>query len=176
MMTNEQIEAEINELRLEIERRVAVGRGVFAQVAELECEASILKRVLSQRSKVESKSELISLVFLGFVCGELCTPTLVCALTWAGSRDLPANIRIFVRRKWRTLLPDDILSYFSDLLEDWKLRIRSDPAVVVAGIEELSVGPVRATEESIIRKGHLLRALEEQLGDIEEYQELAPVK
>ena len=169
MITSEQIEAQINDLRSEIDRRVAAVRATFAEAGELRSEADLLKRLLILRSKTDAESELISLVFVGYVRNESEAPKSLCALTWSGSREVPADPRIFVKREWRSLLPDGVLSYFSDLFADWKDRIRRDPAALISAISGLSVGPVRTAGETTVRKRQLPQLLNERLGDTSEY-------
>lgn len=169
MITRAQIEAEIYELTSEIDRRIAAVRGIFAQVAELRSQTDLLKKLLALRSEVEPNAQLLSSIFVGFVRNETDAPTPICALTWSGSSELPEDMRIQFKREWRSLLPSDLLAYFSDLLADWMQRIRSDPAMLLAGIRELSVGPVRAMDETTVRSSELTRLLDDRLGDFDVY-------
>lgn len=176
MISNEQIAAEIDELKAEIERRVTAVRGIFAQVAELRSEADLLKRLLVLRSRTDPDGELIDLLIVGSVCNEADEPSPICVFSWHGSMELPLDARIHVKRGWRSLLSEEVALYFSDLLADWKQRINNDPSALIAAIGELSVGPVRMLEETTVRKGQLAHLLSGRLGTFDVYPELTLVR
>ena len=176
MITNEQIEAEIDELKAEIDRRVAAVKGIFAQVAELRSEADLLMKLLVLRSKANPDEELTSLQLVGLLCNPSDAPTPICALTWHGSKELPTDGRIYIRRDWRSLLNEDVGGYFSDLLADWRQRIKNEPSALIPSVAELSVGPVRILEEATVRTEQLSRLLSGRLGNFDVYPELTIVK
>lgn len=176
MISNQQIEAEIDELKAEIDRRFTAVKGMFAQVAELRSQADLLTRLLALRSKAGSDDGMTSSQLVGLVCNSSDAPTPICALTWRGSKELPVDGRIYVRREWPSLLTEDVGRYFSDLLADWKQRIRNEPAALVLSVGELSVGPVQILEEVTVRTGQLSRLLAAQLGNFDAYPELTIVK
>lgn len=167
MLTTEQIESEIEELTREIDTRVAAVRGIFAEVGELRLQTDLLKRLLSMRANREAGEEAFSVMVIGVAGKEDDPLKAICAFCFAGMSESPRDLRFYLRRGWEALVADDLLTYTSDLVGDWRKRIRSDAPGLLAGIRELSMGPIQMMAETAARKSQLDRVLHERLGDFE---------
>ena len=118
-----------------------------------------------QSAPSASRDDSISMVLLGFVESERDRPFSLCAAAWAGEPTEPAGLQMFVIRDWKTRLPREMHSYFSELLEDWKDLIRTRPAILLALIREISVGPICTLEEMRLRKADVSEILQLRIGD-----------
>jgi hypothetical protein len=173
--TNEQIESEIAELTAEADRKVSTVKAIFLESAKLRVQAEHLKQLLALRTQMERHTQLLSFVLLGFVGQTEVEPIAFLAATWSGSASFPSDTQLLINRGWQTMLPLEIIPYFTELLEDWKQMIQTRPALVLSMIGELSVGPIRTIEQGTIHKDRIAQFISRRLGDIVYYPAIALV-
>lgn len=164
-ITKQQIEAEIAELTAEANRKVASVKEIFMESARLRQQAEHLNQFLELRAQAERHSELMSFIMLGFARDVQNEPTACCAFIWTGSTSNPKEVRMLLKCDWQRILPIDVAPYFSDLLNDWKQTIQTQPEVVLAMIAELSVGPVRTMERDTMHRDRVALLMEKRLGE-----------
>jgi hypothetical protein len=175
-LTNEQIEAEIAELIAEADRLISRVKSIFTESAKLRLQAEHLKRLLELRTDAERHTELMSFTLMGYAREGEEEPTAFCAATWSGSISLPSEARIFISRGWQTLLPSEIVPYFSDLLDDWKQMVQTQPEIILSMIGELSVGPIRTMEQGTMHKDRVANLIQQRLGDVIHFPAITLVK
>ena len=174
--TNEQIEAEIAELTAEADRKVSKVKAIFIESAKLRLQIEHLKQLLELRTQAEHHTELMSYILIGFVRQGEEEPTAFCAASWSGSTSMPSAARLFVNRGWQTLLPPEIVPYFTDLLDDWKQMIQTQPEIVLSMIGDLSVGPIRTLEQGTMHKDRVSQVIHQRLVDVLYFPAIALVK
>ena len=175
MISKETLEAEIAELKSEVNRRVSAVRGLFAEVAGLKTEIDLLNRIVAVR-EANSQSDTLSMILLGFAATETGEASALCAVTWSGSREQPSDLRILVKHGWQSALPEWVLQYFTDLLSDWRRLVQSQPSMVLSLINELSVGPLRVMQESKMGEEMVTALLREMLGEADPMPSLSIIK
>jgi hypothetical protein len=165
-ITNRQIEAEIVELLAEADRKVASVKAIFEEAALLRKQADCLRQVLTLRTRAEHRPELMSFVLMGLAPEAEREPTALCAFTWTGPANTPTDLRILLKRDWTQLVPNDVASYFKDLLNDWTQTVQIHPAMVIAMVAELSVGPIRTIKQDAMDRDRVALLMQERLGEV----------
>lgn len=132
----------------------------------------LLQKILDLRDQTHPPTDLVSIILLGFVQEENEQPNAFCAVSWAGSKGQPSEVRILLKSGWQSLLPASILPYFIDLSEDWKQWVLTQPARILSLISELSVGPLRTMQETTMRKSEVAELITEKLGEVEPLRNL----
>ncbi|HTV54925.1 MAG TPA: hypothetical protein VMI06_08400 [Terriglobia bacterium] len=176
MITNEQIEAEITELVAQADRKISSVKTIFAEAARLRAQAECLRKVIALRITSNHHTPLTSVTLLGFAEDEQAEPAAFCAVTWPGAQTEVSGLQIFLRIGWETLLSDNTLSYFSDLLNDWKELMRTHPELVPAMIREISVGPIRTLEEATLAQDKVAEVLKRRMGEVVRFPPAVRIK
>ena len=176
-ITEQQIEAEIAELRAEADRKVASVKAIFMESARLRKQAEHLDSLLELRKQADRHPELISFIMIGFVReDENDEPKAFCVFTWSGSANAPTEVRIHLKSDWQRVLPINIAPYFKDLLDDWTQTVQTQPEMVLAMLAELSVGPLRTMEQGTMHRDRVALLVQDRLGDVLRFPGVVLVK
>lgn len=175
-ITNRQIENEIADLLAEADRKDASAKAMFMEAALLRTQVEHLRQVLALRKPAEHDPESASFVILGFAQGDEREPAALCAFTWTGPANAPADVRILLKSDWTRLVPVEAARYFRDLLNDWTQSVQSQPAMVIAMVMDLSVGPVRTMEHGSMHRNKIVHFVQERLGQVLHFPGVALVK
>lgn len=143
---NDQIDMEIDEL-LSVERSLQASiRNDFARLGKILIQIALLRRLRELRSDPAGEFNSKSYVLLGLAISEEREPQPFCVVAWSGEPLAPIEMRLFVRADWTTLASSYLVPYVTELIEDWKEMMKSQPEVFVALVSDLSVGPVRTMQ------------------------------
>lgn len=91
-------------------------------------------------------AQLVSYILLGYAAEDQGQPIPFCALTWEGELSSPKDVHLFLKPDWESIIPTELVDYFTELLDYWRLLLRATPAALLAFASELSVGPLRTIE------------------------------
>ena len=165
-ITNEQIEAEIENLTTDANRILASARQTFAEFAKVRLQIELLKKLRDLRMESDLDSERVSFVLLGFVTQDEGEPIPFCALTWAGEQLSPKNVQLFLKADWESVMPMDVAAYFAATFEDWKVLLHTTPEMLLIFTSELYVGPLRTNETAKLDQERASLTIRQKLGTV----------
>lgn len=175
-MTNEQINAEIEELTKENDRLLVSAKEIFAECGRIKVQIQLLERLRSVRTDTIRSYGQTSLVVLGVFPNEEEAPISFCAFSWEDDLISPKRTKLFLRSDWESVVPSEILAYFRSLVEDWKALLRTKPEMLLAFATGLSVGPVRTIETMVVQQDRVPIMVRQRLGKTVQFPaEVAPI-